>query len=223
MTISALLAFIGLCVILAVTPGPDTFLVLRYSMRSVRSGLAASVGSSAGGFVWAALVGVGIATLLEQSAEAFRIVKIAGGVYLLYLAFRAFWDSRVQRAEPIQAALHVTEQAPDAGPASATRLRSGFFAGLLSCSLNPKVGLFFLAVVPQFLPATGSIWGAVMLLATIDFTVSLLYLGTLSFIAAKAVAWLNRPRVTLALERTSASILALLGLGTIGSALIPEQ
>jgi threonine/homoserine/homoserine lactone efflux protein len=214
MTISALLAFIGLCVILAVTPGPDTFLVLRYSMRSVRSGLAASVGSSAGGFVWAALVGVGIATLLEQSAEAFRIVKIAGGVYLLYLAFRAFWDSRAQRTEPIQGL-----PAADAGPAPATRTRSGFFAGLLSCSLNPKVGLFFLAVVPQFLPATGSIWGAVMLLAAIDFAVSLLYLGTLSFIAAKAVAWLNRPRVTLALERTSASILALLGLGTIGSAI----
>jgi threonine/homoserine/homoserine lactone efflux protein len=221
MTLSALLAFIGLCVILAVTPGPDTFLVLRYSMVSVRNGLAASVGSSAGGFVWAALVGVGIAALLEQSAEAFRIVKIAGGVYLLYLAFRAFWDTRAQRTEPISAVDAPATLSPLAvGPAS--RTRSGFFAGLLSCSLNPKVGLFFLAVVPQFLPATGSIWGAVMLLAAIDFTVSFLYLGTLSFVAAKAVAWLNRPRVTLALERTSASILALLGLGTIGSALIPD-
>jgi threonine/homoserine/homoserine lactone efflux protein len=221
MTLSALLAFVGLCVILAVTPGPDTFLVLRYSMTSVRSGLSASLGSSAGGFVWAALVGVGIAALLEQSAEAFRIVKIAGGVYLLYLAFRAFWDSRAQRAEPIAA--RSAGPAPDAHLASPARARSGFLAGLLSCSLNPKVGLFFLAVVPQFLPATGSIWGAVMLLAAIDFTVSFLYLGTLSFVAAKAVAWLNRPRVTLALERTSASILALLGLGTIGSALIPES
>jgi threonine/homoserine/homoserine lactone efflux protein len=93
---------------------------------------------------------------------------------------------------------------------------------VLSCLLNPKVGLFFLAIVPQFLPATGSVVGSAMILGAIDSVVSMLYLGSLAFAAAKAVAWLNRPRVARALERISAAILTLLGLGTMASAVTAE-
>jgi threonine/homoserine/homoserine lactone efflux protein len=212
MTLSALAAFVGLCAILAITPGPDTFLVLRYSMKSVRSGLAAGVGASVGSLFWAALVGVGVAALLEQSAEAFRVVKIAGGLYLVFLGIRAFRDSRISTAGP----------RVGAPKKLAARTQSGFLAGLLSCLLNPKVGLFFLAIVPQFLPATGSVVGAAMTLGAINCVVSLLYLGSLSFVAAKAVAWLNQPRVTQALERSSAAILTVLGLGTMASAVTAE-
>jgi threonine/homoserine/homoserine lactone efflux protein len=212
MTFSALAAFAGLCAILAITPGPDTFLVLRYSMKSVRSGLAAASGVSVGSLLWAALVGLGVAALLEQSAEAFRVVKIAGGLYLVCLGIRAFRDGRTSTTAPRGGApLAVT-----------ARPRSGFLAGVLSCLLNPKVGLFFLAIVPQFLPATGSVVGSAMILGAIDSVVSMLYLGSLSFTAAKAVAWLNRPRVAQALERISAAILTLLGLGTMASAVTAE-
>lgn len=208
MTLSTLAVFAGLCAILAITPGPDTFLVLRYSMKSVRRGLAAGLGSSAGSLFWAILAGVGIAALLEQSAEAFRVIKIAGGLYLVYLGVRAFWDSRRNR----------NDRQEGASPKATARPRSAFLAGLLSCLLNPKVGLFFLAIVPQFLPNAGSVLGSAMLLGAIDCVVSMLYLGTISLIAAKTVTWLNRPHVTHALERMSAAILTLLGLGTITSA-----
>ncbi|GAP61152.1 uncharacterized membrane protein YrhP [Arthrobacter sp. Hiyo1] len=208
MTLSSLAAFVGLCVILALTPGPDSFLVLRYSLSNVKAGLSAGLGSSLGSIFWAGLVGIGLAALLEQSAEAYRVVKIIGRLYLVYLGISAFIHSR--RGQPA----HQEQDSVEAGP----KLRSTFLAGLVSCMLNPKVGLFFLAVVPQFLPPGEASFGLTMLLGVIDFVISMLYLGVLSLVATKAVLWLKRPSVTKALERTSAAILTALGLGTAVSA-----
>jgi threonine/homoserine/homoserine lactone efflux protein len=207
------LAFCGLCLLLAVTPGPDTFLTLRYSLVRTRLGLAAATGSSLGSLLWAALVGIGLATLLEQSADAYRIVKVLGGLYLIYLGIRAFWSSRKFA--------HTTDAEPAAAPTPRRRGALGAFAaGLLSCSLNPKVGLFFLAVVPQFLPAHGDRFLLTMALGATDAVVSMAYLSSVSLVAAKANAWLKRPRVTRVLERVSGGILALLGVGTIATAAV---
>ncbi|MBT8162332.1 MULTISPECIES: LysE family translocator [Arthrobacter] len=208
MTFPSLAAFIGLCAILALTPGPDSFLVLRYSLSNARSGLSAAFGSSLGSIFWAALVGIGLAALLEQSAEAYRIMKIVGGLYLIYLGVTAFIHSRRMQHGPLDGERTVKNSS----------IRSSFLAGLLSCMLNPKVGLFFLAIVPQFLPTGNASFGLTMLLGVIDFAVSMIYLGVLSFVATKAVLWLKKPSVTKAMERTSAGILATLGLGTAISA-----
>ncbi len=213
MTPVSYLAFCGLCVLLAITPGPDTFLTLRYSLVRTRLGLAAATGSSLGSLLWAALVGVGLAALLEQSADAYRIVKILGGLYLVYLGFRAFWSSRKSA--------HPKDAARTAAPTARGRGAGGAFtAGLLSCSLNPKVGLFFLAVVPQFLPAHGDRFALTMALGATDAVVSMAYLSCVGLVAAKANAWLKRPKVTRALERVSGGILALLGVGTIATATV---
>ncbi len=208
MTLSSLAAFIGLCAILALTPGPDSFLVLKYSLSNVKAGLSAAFGSSLGSIFWAGLVGIGLAALLQQSAEAYRVVKIIGGLYLIYLGVSAFVHSRRSQTAPRE----------DDGPGVSGRLRSSFFAGLVSCLLNPKVGLFFLAVVPQFLPSGEASFGLTMMLGVVDFGISMTYLGILSFVATKAVLWLKRPTVTKALERTSAAILTALGVGTAVSA-----
>jgi threonine/homoserine/homoserine lactone efflux protein len=206
--LTSFVAFCGLCLLLAVTPGPDTFLTLRYSLRRTRIGLAAATGSSLGSLLWAALVGIGLAALLEQSAEAYRVVKILGGLYLIYLGIQAFRHSR--------ATAHADEEQPLARGGA---LRA-FGAGLLSCALNPKVGLFFLAVVPQFLPASGDRFALTMALGATDAVISMVYLSTVSVVAARANAWLKRPRVTKALERVSGGILAALGIGTIATAAV---
>ena len=205
MTLPSILAFTGLCVLLALTPGPDTFLVLRYSLVRVRAGVAASVGSAIGSLIWAAAVAFGLAALLEQSAEAYRVVKIIGGLYLIYLGVSAFLASR--RAG--------TAGAEPAVPRA--RIHSSLLAGMISTMLNPKVGLFFLAVAPQFIPADNASIGNTMLLGAIDAVVALAYLAIVSVIAARAVVWLRRPRVAKVLERVSATILAVLGIGTIVS------
>lgn len=203
MTLPSILAFTGLCVLLALTPGPDTFLVLRYSLVRVRAGVAASVGSAIGSMVWAGAVAFGLAALLEQSAEAYRVVKIIGGLYLVYLGVSAFLASRRAGVEGTELAV------PRA------RIHSSLLAGMLSTMLNPKVGLFFLAVAPQFIPAGSASVGSTMLLGAIDAVVALVYLAIVSIVAARAVLWLRRPRVTKVLERVSAAILGVLGIGTI--------
>lgn len=219
MSLLTILAFSGLCLVLALTPGPDTFLVLRYSMARARDGFAAAVGCSLGSLVWAGLVAVGLATLMEQSAEVFRIVKIVGGLYLIYLGVMAFVATR-RSARAAAAAAGAGPASAEDGAESPTAPATGgwsvrsLLAGMLSTLLNPKVGLFFLAVVPQFVPANAGP-GETMLLGAVDALVSVAYLGVVVLLASRMVAWLKRPRVTRALERVSAGILAALGIGTV--------
>jgi threonine/homoserine/homoserine lactone efflux protein len=207
MTVSMIITFAGLCLLLAMTPGPDTFLVLRFSLRNSKSGLAAAAGSALGSLLWAFAVAVGLASLLEQSATAYRVVKIAGGLYLIYLGLRVLLRRRQAVASDV-AEPHERSQT----------LVAAFGSGLLSCSLNPKVGLFFLAIVPQFVPPQASIFTAVLTLGMIDTVIAFIWLVIIVFLAAQAVDWLRRPRITQLLSRISAAVLTTFGLATVLSA-----
>lgn len=205
-TTAAYLAFAGLSIVLAITPGPDSLLVLRYSVRRVRAGLATALGCAIATLVWAALVGIGLAALMEQSAELFRALKVVGGLYLLFLG--------------VQAIRHARRPAPEgSGGAHRASVAGAFSAGLLSTMTNPKVGLFFLAIVPQFLPADAAAFAVTMLLGLTVGVIGFSYLALLAGIAARATMWLRRPRVATTIERVSGTILALLGIGTAASAL----
>lgn len=202
MTAASILAFAGLCVLLAITPGPDTFLVLRFSLARQGAGFAASAGSGLGSLMWALAVALGLAALLQESAEAYRILKIIGGAYLVYLGITALIASRRKRV--------ALETEPHR-----TTIRSGFFAGAVSTMLNPKVGLFFLAIAPQFVPHGPAALGDTMLLGGVDALIGSSYLVVVALFASHAIMWLKRPRVTRTLERVSAGILGALGIGTI--------
>jgi threonine/homoserine/homoserine lactone efflux protein len=204
-TPASYLAFVGLSAVLALTPGPDSLLVLRYSVRRARTGMAAALGSALATLVWAVLVGVGLAALIEQSAELYRVLKVVGGLYLVYLGVQAIRHSR----HPVR-----DEAARPVGRGDHAALATG----ILSTITNPKVGLFFLAVVPQFLPSDGSAFAVTMLLGATVAAVGLVYLVGLALVAARATVWLRRPRVAKYIERVSGSILALLGVGTVVTA-----
>jgi threonine/homoserine/homoserine lactone efflux protein len=202
-----IMAFVGLSLLLAMTPGPDTFLVLRFSLRDAKSGIAAAAGSALGSLLWAFAVAVGLASLLEQSATAYRIVKIAGGLYLIYLGLRVLLRRRQEVTSN-----HAERPTGERTPAAA------FGSGLMSCTLNPKVGLFFLAIVPQFVPPHASLFPTVLTLGVIDTAVAFAWLLVISSLAARAVTWLRRPRVTTILNRVTAAILTTFGVATIASA-----
>lgn len=207
MSLASYALFAGLSVLLAVTPGPDTFLTLRYSVSRRAAGIASGLGSAVSTIAWAALVAVGLAALLEQSADVYRIVKIVGGLYLVYLGVSTFLKAR--RAAHTEAGAGAMPQV------SFQPIGRAFRAGMLSTLLNPKVGLFFLAIVPQFVPAhQQTVWWTMLLGAT-SAVIGGLYLTMVAFIAATAMAWLKRPKVAAWLERISSAILAALGLGTI--------
>ncbi|XAS71739.1 LysE family translocator [Micrococcaceae bacterium Sec5.1] len=207
MTLASLAAFAGLCLVLSVTPGPDTFLVLRIALNWPSAGIAAAAGSAGAAIVWAALVGIGLAALLEQSAELFRWLKIAGGLYLLYLGVSSFIKSRKAAT---------AGGADSEAPLPYSRL-AALGAGALSTLLNPKVGLFYLAVVPQFIPHGGDTMGTSLILGIVVAVIAFAYLSMIAVVAFKAMRWLKRPKVSTAVERVSSGVIAGLGVGVVAS------
>lgn len=210
MTFVSLLGFAGLCLMLALIPGPDTSMVLRISLNRVGAGIAAAAGSGTGALVWAALVGVGLAAILEQSAEVFRWIKVAGGLYLLYLGISSFLKARKATKAGITAGVEGHQ------PLVYSK-RAGYGAGVVSTLLNPKVGLFYLAVVPQFIPQGVNTLGMAMILGLTLAVIGFLYLTTIAIVSYRAMKWLRKPKVNSLIERISSGFLAVLGVGVIAS------
>lgn len=139
----------------------------------------------------------------------FRWIKVAGGLYLLYLGLSSFLKARKAARE---------------GPAAEGRQQplryscpAACGSGLLSTLLNPKVGLFYLAVVLQFIPHGGNTLGMAMVLGLTLTTIGFLYLAVIAVVAFKAMQWLRRPKVNTIIERISSGILAVLGVGVMAS------
>ncbi len=128
--------------LLNITPGPDTlYIVGRGSTQGLRAGAVAALGIGTGTLVHISAAALGLSAILAASATAFSAVKIIGAVYLLYVGI-----SLIRAA----GAAHTSSTAPAIRPAST---RSIFVQGFLTNVLNPKVALFFLAFLPQFVAA----------------------------------------------------------------------
>jgi threonine/homoserine/homoserine lactone efflux protein len=134
-----LLPFIGIAIAVVVIPGPDMALVARNVFRHGRAaGYATSLGICTGILGWAVAAALGIATILATSSVALTILKFAGAAYLIYLGISTL-RSR-------------DEVAPGRADGSPTLLaHQAWLQGLLSSLLNPKLGVFFLTLLPQFI------------------------------------------------------------------------
>ncbi len=129
--------FIVAGLVLNITPGPDTLLIVsRSSAGGWRSGAAAALGIGAGCLVHTLAAAIGVSALIAASADAFAAIKWLGAAYLLYLGVRLLFLRSSAGGEP--------------SPTRDTAARSSFVQGLLTNVLNPKVALFFLAFLPQF-------------------------------------------------------------------------
>ncbi|MET3442166.1 RhtB (resistance to homoserine/threonine) family protein [Variovorax paradoxus] len=137
-----LLAFIAAGWLLNLTPGPDVLYIVTNSLRSgVRAGIVGGFGVLTGCFVHIFAAAIGVGTLLATSAAAFAVLKYVGAAYLLYLGVRMV----LSRARP---PADLQEVAAASGE---RRLKDIFLGGFWTNVLNPKVALFFLAFVPQFI------------------------------------------------------------------------
>lgn len=203
MSTAALLAFAVVALLGVMTPGLDTMVVLRHALLGGRRvGAAVVLGISAGCLVWGAASTLGLTALLTASETAYRVVQLLGAGYLIWLGASALWRSR-------RGAGAIAE--PADVPAGAGR---GFRAGFVTNLLNPKVGVFYVSLLPQFLPSGGGIgWGA--LLVGMHVTIGVLWLGGLVLLAAKARRLLLRERVRRWLDRTTAGVLVGLGVAMV--------
>lgn len=134
------LAFASAAVLLALTPGPDmVYFVGRTLAGGVKAGIAAFAGAGAGLVVHSVLVAVGLAALLAASATAFVVLKVIGALYLLWLAF--------------QTVRHGSSVRFEANGRSGQSLWATFMGGLAINLLNPKIIIFFMTFLPQFVDA----------------------------------------------------------------------
>lgn len=162
MEISTLFAFLGAAIILTIMPGPDNLFVLAQSItQDKKAGIATSLGLCTGLLVHISAAVLGISAIIYQSTIIFSIVKFAGAAYLLYLAwqsFRAKGDPFSLQQQNVQAYVKLYKK------------------GILMNILNPKVSLFFLALLPQFVhPSQGHV-ALQMLILDIVFLVQALVL-----------------------------------------------
>jgi threonine/homoserine/homoserine lactone efflux protein len=188
--LSQLLAFLAASLALNLTPGADmTYVIARSAAQGRAAGLAASLGIAAGSVVHTLLAAIGVSALLQHSEAAFLTVKYAGAAYLLYLAWKAI------RAGDDAAA---TDR-----PLGRAGLRRVFAEGALTNLLNPKVALFILAFLPQFVdPSRGNAAIQILVLgALFNIGGTAINAGVACFASAAARAignsagfgrWLNR-------------------------------
>lgn len=215
MTWASFCAYLGVCVMVTLSPGPDTFLVLRYSLVRQMHGIIAALGMMVAIFAWATLAGAGAASVIQRFPLVETVIAILGGLYLAYLGLSGFLKSRAVAKADSAIARTVTREGHRREVHS---LGKTFAAGMLSAALNPKLGLLFLAMMPSFIPKDSNtfLWG--MGLGAIFASVGFGYMLILSTAASKAMHWFKRPEIALRLEWTACAALFLMGAGVIISA-----
>jgi RhtB (resistance to homoserine/threonine) family protein len=138
-----LLLFIAAGWLLNLTPGPDVLYIVTHSLRSgARAGIIAGLGITAGCFVHIFAAAVGVSALLATSAMAFTVLKWMGAAYLLWIGVKILFSRRPQLTTDLRAVAASEPQRP---------LKTIFIGGFWTNVLNPKVAIFFLAFVPQFI------------------------------------------------------------------------
>lgn len=192
----SLIAFTLSAALLTVTPGLDTALVLRTAAaEGARRAIAAALGICLGCLAWGALVAVGLGMLLQASELAFTALKWIGAAYLLYLGLRLIFVRR--EAE---------------GLAEPTLRANWFLRGLLTNSLNPKVGAFYVSFLPQFIPAGAAVPPTTLLLAAIHAGLGLLWFLLLIGATRPLAKALQKPALVRGLDRATGGVLIAFGL-----------
>jgi RhtB (resistance to homoserine/threonine) family protein len=199
-----LLVFIGVAAIVIIIPGPDTAVVTKNVLiHGRRAGLGTSLGVSAGLAIWTIAAAVGVASLVRASEIAFTTLKLAGALYLVWLGIQALRAAGREAGD---------EPAIRAMGAPAMSARAGFRQGCLSDLANPKIGIFFTSLLPQFVSAGHPVLLPFLVLGAVFVVMTVLWLAAYTLVAARAAETLKRPRVRAALDRVTGVVLIAIGL-----------
>jgi RhtB (resistance to homoserine/threonine) family protein len=198
-----LLVFIGVAAIVIVIPGPDTAVVTKNILvHGRRTAFGTSLGVSAGLSVWTIAAAVGVASVVRASEVAFTVLKLIGAAYLVWLGVQA-----------LRAAGHAdSDLRPSTAKKPAMGALGGFRQGFLSDLGNPKIGIFFTSLLPQFMAPGHSVLLPSLALGAVFVLMTLLWLSVYCLVAAQAAQTLQRPRVKAAMDRVTGVVLIALGL-----------
>jgi threonine/homoserine/homoserine lactone efflux protein len=191
----SLAAFSLAAALIVLLPGPDTLVVLRELMRAGRRRAAQTVaGVLCGLAVWVGAAAFGLSALLRASDTGFLVLKIVGGMYLIWLGVQSLRLRRL--ADRPQRRL----------------LGRGFVAGFATDLLNPKVGVFFVTFLPGFVPHGYSVGAVSVLFGAIFIAETALYFAVLLAVATPVTRWLGDARIRRRIDATAGAVLIALGI-----------
>jgi threonine/homoserine/homoserine lactone efflux protein len=195
-----LLAFAGVSLLLAVTPGPDMAVVTKNALAHGRRGVVLTTSGIALALViWVTATAVGLSALLRASGDVLFVLKIAGAIYLAYLGIRTLLDSRDVRGD-------LLAQAPAAAPAHAV-----FRQGFLSAISNPKLGVFFVTFLPQFVLPGQPVFARLLELGIVFATIGWLWMNLYGLFVTRLREFITAPAVRRWMQRATGVVL--LGFG----------
>jgi len=198
----SILTFFIAITLLTMTPGVDTMIVLRNTLRGgVKDGLVSSFGICSGLFVHAFLSAVGISAILLYSTTAFTILKVIGATYLIWLGFvniQEFIKNKKQKE------LVTTKQQFSFWKS----LREGFMSNVL----NPKTIIFYMAFLPQFISPEHSALMQSMILASFHFIIATIWQGIIIYTIYSANVFITKPSVKKTMDFISGTIMITLGI-----------
>ena len=201
---STLWAYVGLAAILTVTPGADTALVVRSTLtRGPSAALFTVFGISLGLLIHSVASALGLSLIVSRSAAAFDFIKLGGALYLCWLGLQSLWSAYKGHE---QSAFLSTET----GRVGQSKWLA-FSEGLLTNLLNPKVALFYLTFLPQFITPEGSALRQSVFLALIHIAMGLVWLSAFAIFLDKVSMFLLRQTVRRKLEAITGSLLIALG------------
>ena len=193
----SLIAYTAAASLLTITPGLDTALVVRTATtEGARRALWCGLGIVTGCFVWTAIVAAGLGVLLIASRLAYAVLRWAGAAYLLYVGFQLLRNPRTRFADE---------------PTGAKRSGSPFARGALTNLLNPKVGIFYVSFLPQFIPNNVPAAAYTVLLGAIHALLGLIWFICLIAATRPLLGLLRRPAVVKTLDRITGGIFIAFG------------
>lgn len=196
--------------LLVITPGADVMLVVSSALRGRASaGLLTAIGICAGAFVWAILAGIGLVAVLVANPTVFDVLTLAGVGYMFYIGYIE-----------IKAGLARSSKSKEAVAATETSNAGYIRKGLVTNLLNPKVGIFYIAFLPQFIESGSLNLGNVMFLGGIHIVIGFVFLGLCSVFIDWAQSLLQNPRIADTLMIFAGVVIILLALGVLWSRFI---
>jgi threonine/homoserine/homoserine lactone efflux protein len=216
--IPSLLTFIPVALLLALIPGADTALVTRNALTlGLRGARWTIVGICTGCLIHATASALGLSAILATSARAYETVKYVGAAYLIWIGVQGIWNARGDGSADPSPALGMTASADSSAALGMTsvslaaRSAHPFKQGFLTNILNPKVALFYLTFLPQFIPAGAPVLRTSLLLAMIHNVLGFAWLSIYARFVDRLRVALTRPMVKAWLERVTGGALMLLG------------
>jgi len=202
---SQLFTFVLTTLLLTITPGVDTFIVIRNVLRGGwRDGVFTSFGICTGLFFHATLSACGLSIILVHSAFLFNSIKTVGALYLVWLGIITICNATKNHKTIEFARRHSSFEAVE--------FSKSFREGLLSNVLNPKPAVFYMAFLPQFIGPDDSVFVKSMLLTSIQFAIGIVWLVTLSFTIFRIKRYLTTGPTRRILNTISGSVLIAFGI-----------